>query len=366
MIVKPQKQTAMKTRKGNNSENAFGLEKNNELITNDSEMIAHAKIQPLGGELKMCYFSVIIPCYNVSKYLRRCLDSVVNQTFPNIEIILIDDKSTDDSLSIIYEYKHKDERIRVIALDKNYGVARARNSGMKIASGKYASFIDPDDYLDIDFYEKLYLKSIENDADIVKGAAFGVKDIASYIPINKYFFYAQWWSAVYKLELLRKYHILFPEDVFCGQDFVFQRHACIKAKDIVLVNDTHYHYCKRKDSLDSEYFSQKKIESQLLARKYIVMLSNDLIEDKADYLLVISRVFAEIEWLWSKTNNKKSHYYLCKKYIELFDLIKHKAFFANAFPMLYVIMQKKDVEGLFKHLCLNYKKYKYTILETNN
>ncbi|MBR4837227.1 MAG: glycosyltransferase family 2 protein [Bacteroidales bacterium] len=356
----------MKTNKADNNRNLFDMVKNTGLITGHSGMLVHHNTQSTNDDPIGCYFSVIIPCYNVSKYLRRCLDTVINQSFPNIEIILIDDKSTDDSLSIIHEYEHKDERIRVIAHDKNYGVARARNSGMKIASGKYASFIDPDDYLDIDFYEKLYLKSIANDADIVKGAAFGVKDIASYIPINKYFFYAQWWSAVYKLELLRKYHILFPEDVFCGQDFVFQRHACIKAKDIVLVNDTHYHYCKRKDSLDSQYFSQKKIVSQLLARKYIVMLSNNLIEDKADYLLVISRVFSEIEWLWSKTNNKKSHYYLCKKYIELFDIIKHKAFFANTFPMLYVFMQKGDVEGLFKHLCLNYKKYKYTILETND
>lgn len=356
----------MKTNTEKKNETFKGCKNTSEVLITKSEREAALETQVEESGKYFPYFSVIIPCYNVSKYLRRCLDSIINQTFENIEIILIDDKSTDNSLPIIQEYGQKDKRVKIIALEKNYGVAHARNSGIEIATGKYASFVDPDDYLDQDFYELLYLKSKEQEADIIKGSAYGVKDIASYIPINKYFFYAQWWSAVYKLELLRKHHILFPEDVFCGQDFVFQRHACIKAKDIVLVNDTHYHYCKRKDSLDSLFFSQKKIESQLLARKYIVMLSNDLIEDEADYILVISRVFAEIEWLWSKTNNKKSHYYLCKKYIELFDLIKHKAFFANTFPMLYVFMQKGDVEGLFKHLCLNYKNYKYTILETND
>lgn len=341
------------------------ITKNNELVTRELDKIACYDIHSKNERLKECYFSVIIPCYNVSEYLRRCLDSIVNQTFSDIEIILVDDKSTDNTLSIIHEYEYKDERIRVVAFEKNYGVARARNSGMNIASGKYASFIDPDDYLDLDFYEKIYLKSVESNADIIKAAAYGVKDITTYIPINKYFFYAQWWSAVYKLELLRQCHIQFPEDVLCGQDFVFQRHACIKARNIVLVNDTYYHYCKREGSLDSKYFSQKKIASQLLARKYIVMLSNSFIEDIADYFLVISRVFAEIEWLWSKTSNKKSQLDICGKYIELFDLIKYKSFFANTFPMLYVYMQKKDEEGLFKHLSLNCKNYKYIIMETN-
>lgn len=312
------------------------------------------------------YFSVIIPCYNVANYLRRCLDSVVNQTFSKIEIIVIDDKSTDNTLSIIQEYRQKDARIRVIVHEKNRGVACARNSGVEIASGKYVSFVDPDDYLDQNFYEMVYLKSLQVEADIIKGAAYGVKDISKYIVVNKYFFYAQWWSAVYKLDLICQNSIKFPEDVFCGQDFVFQRHACICANNIVLVENSYYHYCKRKNSLDSKRFTKKKIESQLLARKYIVQLSNNKITNEADYFLVISRVFGELEWLWSKTSNTKSRYLICEKYLELYNMINCKSLFATTFPMLYIYMEKKDLDGLYEHLKQYHKEYKYVIMSCNN
>lgn len=310
------------------------------------------------------YFSVIIPCYNVSKYLCRCLDSIINQSFADIEIIIIDDKSTDNSLSIAHKYEHSDNRIKVIALDKNHGVAYARNVGIKSAKGEYVSFIDPDDFIDLNFYEKIHQKSMKNKADIIKASAVGVKDISAYIPINKYYFYAQWWSAVYKMELLNQYNILFPEDIFCGQDFVFQRHVCMRAKTVILVGDTRYHYCKRNGSLDSKFFSQKKIESQLLARKYIILLANELIPNDADYLLVILRTFSEIQWLWSKTTNCNSRHIICRKYIELFGLINHTSLFASIFPMLYLYLQNKDEAGLFRHLSTYNKNYKYLIMDS--
>ena len=99
--------------------------------------------------------SVIIPVYNVEKYLRECLDSIVNQTFKDIEIICVDDGSTDKSLEILREYEQKDKRIIVIS-QPNKGVSTARNIGMQQATGKYMMFVDSDDYITQNACELIY------------------------------------------------------------------------------------------------------------------------------------------------------------------------------------------------------------------
>lgn len=113
--------------------------------------------------------SVIIPVYNAAQYLERCLDSVINQTLKDIEIICINDCSTDNSLEILEEYASKDNRIKIIDFKENKGVAAARNAGINEAQGEYIGFVDPDDYIDSDFYAQLYKKAYETKADIVKG-----------------------------------------------------------------------------------------------------------------------------------------------------------------------------------------------------
>lgn len=92
--------------------------------------------------------SVIIPIYNVGLYIRKCLDSIVNQTLKNIEIICINDGSTDNSIGIVEEYAKLDNRIKVIDFKENKGVSIARNTGINQANGEYISFIDPDDFID--------------------------------------------------------------------------------------------------------------------------------------------------------------------------------------------------------------------------
>ena len=110
--------------------------------------------------------SVVIPVYNVGKQLEKCLDSVVAQTFPDIEIIVVNDGSTDNSPEIIARYADKDSRIVVI--DKsNEGLAYARKSGIEAARGTYIYHLDGDDYLEFDAIELLYRKAIEEDADMV-------------------------------------------------------------------------------------------------------------------------------------------------------------------------------------------------------
>ena len=99
--------------------------------------------------------SIIVPVYNVEEYLERCVDSLITQTYHNIEILLIDDGSTDNSFSICNRYAKTDKRVKTIS-QANNGVAAARNAGLAIATGDYIGFVDPDDYVDKDMYETLY------------------------------------------------------------------------------------------------------------------------------------------------------------------------------------------------------------------
>lgn len=109
--------------------------------------------------------SVIVPVYNVEKYIRKCIESIITQTYTNLDIILIDDGSTDKSGKICDEYEKLDTRITVIH-KKNGGLSSARNSGLDIAKGKYIGFVDSDDYISIDMYEVL-LRYMEDEVDIV-------------------------------------------------------------------------------------------------------------------------------------------------------------------------------------------------------
>ena len=110
--------------------------------------------------------SVIVPVYNVENYLAKCLDSIVNQTYKNLEIIIVDDGSTDSSPSICDTYKEKDKRIKVIHKE-NGGLSSARNVGLKHATGDFIAFVDSDDWIDLSMYEKLLTKQKEKDYDMV-------------------------------------------------------------------------------------------------------------------------------------------------------------------------------------------------------
>ena len=111
--------------------------------------------------------SIIVPIYNVQKYLRQCLDSLVNQTMRDIEFIFIDDGSPDECGRIIDEYAHQDKRIVAIH-QKNSGYGRTLNNGIKVAKGEYIGIIESDDWVESDMFEKLYYAATKYDADIAR------------------------------------------------------------------------------------------------------------------------------------------------------------------------------------------------------
>ena len=136
--------------------------------------------------------SVIIPVYNVDQYLSQCLDSVVNQTLEDIEIICVDDGSTDNSLKILMEYAEKDSRV-IVLRQQNKGAGVARNYGMNIAKGKYFSFLDSDDF----FSETLLMDSVQkaeaDDADIVVYRFEKYNQLHQSYTSCEYAFHKEWW-----------------------------------------------------------------------------------------------------------------------------------------------------------------------------
>ena len=131
---------------------------------------------------KIPIISVIIPCYNTEEYIKECLKSVLNQTFKEIEVICINDKSTDKSLKIVEKYARKDDRIKIINLDKKSGQSTARNRGLEIAKGEYISFVDSDDKIDLDAYEKTYSFIKKYNLDMVVFNAMRIDPYNKIIP----------------------------------------------------------------------------------------------------------------------------------------------------------------------------------------
>jgi len=206
--------------------------------------------------------SIIVPVYNVGPYLTKCMESLCNQTLKDIEIIAVNDCSTDDSLTILNEFGKKDPRIRIINHEHNELTAKTRNDGLKIARGEYIGFVDGDDYIDSDFYEKLYNLAKSTNSDIAKGQIKAINEDGTIAIANdnekinkngKYEFMGNLLTAIYKRSLLQKHNVKFYIDFFC-----FQIQAVYYANKIVCSNDTFYNYVRHSDSCDSKIFSLEK------------------------------------------------------------------------------------------------------------
>ncbi|MGN1124998.1 MAG: glycosyltransferase [Candidatus Gastranaerophilaceae bacterium] len=228
--------------------------------------------------------SIIIPVYNTEKYLRKCLDSVCNQTLSDIEILCINDCSTDNSLQILQEYASIDNRIRIIDFEENKGAAVARNTGINEVQGEYIGFVDSDDYVDSDFFEKLYFKAKDLNSNIVKGNLILENSSEQDLP-NPYpnllltkqnkFLFNHVPTAIYLKTYLNEYGIRYPENISCLEDTVFEAKVSCYTPKIDVCPEISYHYVYNSNSLNnSSKFSDKKIKDTLKAFEQIVDFYN--------------------------------------------------------------------------------------------
>lgn len=203
--------------------------------------------------------SVIVPIYNVGKYLRQALDSLVNQTLDDIEIVCIEDCSTDNSREILLEYAAKDDRIALILHEKNLGLGIARNNGIKAAKAPYIMFLDSDDWLELDACEKAYNQISKNDDDVVffnsntcdvdgnlihpdkklkpykdylDGTSFNLRSIKTNFVIRK----IAVWTKIYRKDFLFERNLFFPETVR-GEDIIFTIRVLIEAERCSVTNN---------------------------------------------------------------------------------------------------------------------------------
>ncbi len=212
--------------------------------------------------------SVIIPVYNVEKYLRRCLDSLVNQTISDIEIICVNDGSTDKSLEILEEYAKKDKRIKIIN-QENQKQGAARNRGLEIAQGEFISFVDSDDWVDLDYFEKMYNAVISSNANIAVSSTkrnykrktkdhSKIKTNEVYYETNKILSAIQnnlvVWGKIFNFEIIK--NLRFEEGVFY-EDAPYAIRAIHLAKSVVTVPDTTYHYFSNPTSTIKQKLSTK-------------------------------------------------------------------------------------------------------------
>lgn len=253
--------------------------------------------------------SVVIPVYNVEKYLSECLDSVVNQTYKNLQIILVDDGSTDFSGKICDVYAEKDNRITVVH-QKNAGAGAAKNTGLELIDGDYFSIIDSDDYIELDMYEKMVNSLEKYNADIVQCLFRNVyvndsfdrkykikgnypKLLTSKSFLKEYLYdwkYAIFANKVFKSSLLKE--IRFPVGRKIDDEFFTYKLVC-NAKKVVNIDNILYNYRMRKTSVMNENDTDRLIYDRIdcfierynyvsdiypsLKKKYNLKLYDDLL-----------------------------------------------------------------------------------------
>lgn len=317
--------------------------------------------------------SIVVAAYNVEKYIGKCLDSILNQTYKNIEVVIVDDGSTDETLKICNEYIKKDGRIKVIH-QKNQGVSAARNNGISKTTGKYIAFVDADDFVHESMYEKLMHSLKTNKSDIALcGYQYAYENNAEAVPVKEinltkleneqiyeYLFKVGQsfeddaiiteniigciWRAVYNKEVLNG--VKFEAMPIC-EDMVFMIDLFNKKPKVSIVDEPLYYYLQRSSSVVHAY-DDKKIKNKILAYDIISKKIKTLVKEETlkayqfhTYASVINELLknssineiSEILKLdnFSKLNTLENYKLACKntqslKYKVAYWFIYHKYF----------------------------------------
>ncbi len=220
------------------------------------------------------YFSIVIPVYNAEKYLTECIDSIIGQTYKNLELICVNDGSTDHSLGILQKYQKEDRRIYIINQSKS-GPSSARNAGLDIAKGRFVWFVDADDYIERRACEQLYQIDQQQNLDVIIFGAYifplrfrpplGLRktlttrnklyhaftpEVLFIEPGSRPFL----WNKIYRLSYLNKYNLRFEKTISVGGDHAFQFIAFPRATRFAFIADKLYHYrWMREGSITSIY-----------------------------------------------------------------------------------------------------------------
>ncbi len=300
--------------------------------------------------------SVIVPVYNSEKFLKKSLDSIRFQTYPNLEIICIDDESTDNSLEILKEYSRTDKRF-VILSKKNGGPGTARNIGITMATGEYISFIDSDDWILLDLYQR-FVDTIKPDTDLflfnAEAYIAGCNDI---VP-NVFFEMTDWkqkkegetynyadckrpfsrnlsaCNRIYKTSFLKENQIYFPEGLKF-EDAYFATKCFLHAKSILITPNIFYRY---------RNFASKSISLECSAKTFDIFKIIDLIEEE----IIACGMYENLKYalFQHKFNTYFNNYIYCPKELR-----------PNYFEEMKTRLQVSDLDLRIAKQLTNYSKY---------
>lgn len=237
--------------------------------------------------------SIIVPVYNVESYLIKCINSILNQTYKNLEIILVNDGSTDSSGEICEQYSKIDNRIKVIHKE-NGGLSDARNFGIKTAKGKYILFVDSDDYIEENAVEKLLEVSEKKNLDVVCGNSIKISDYnkrtmfggvnenivktgLDYLVecINNKRFSAPVWLRMYRADLIKNNNLYFKKGLL-HEDENWTPKVLLKANRVAYINFSFYNYIIRKNSITQKKDKTKNIKDIIYTCNELEKIYNSL------------------------------------------------------------------------------------------
>lgn len=267
--------------------------------------------------------SVIVPCYNIESYLPRCIESILAQTYKNLEVILISDGSTDGTDEVIREYAKKDSRI-IPVFKQNSGVSDTRNRGLDMATGDYIGFVDGDDYIEPEMYETLLKNAIENNADIshcgyqmvfpsrvdyyyntgkkvIQDNKKGIRDIivGDYVepsPCIK----------IYRKNIVN--NLRMPPDIKINEDVIFNFYAFVNSRKSVYEDLPFYHYILRKGSAATSKIDQNKLFDPVRVRKEIFEYSLKNLDNEIQSVAYSSYLNSIINLYRVVSNSKLKEY----------------------------------------------------------
>lgn len=325
--------------------------------------------------------SVIVPVYNVEKYLRECLDSILNQTYKELEIIVVDDGSTDNSGKICDEYEKNFNNIKVIH-KKNEGLGFARNTGMANIHGEYVTFIDSDDYVDSDYIENLYKNIIIQKTDICKSGFQRVDDKKNILDRRKYDLYTYEGKEVkdiflprmigslpdkkdsiemcvcgvlYKTSYIMDYDIKFPsERVLISEDLIFNIDYMQHVNNASTIDYVGYNYRYNPSSLTKKYRKDRFEASKFFyteVKKKMVSLGYDesiMLRLSRMFFIYIRMALSQETYKISNKNyisNIKNIYKICNDEL-VTDTIKN-------YPIKKLGIKQKIFIYLIKYKCVN-------------
>lgn len=329
--------------------------------------------------------SVVVPVYNSEKFISACIESIINQTYENLEIILVDDGSTDNAGKICDKYALKDERIKCIH-KQNEGACYARRDGILAASGEFITFVDSDDWIDLNMYEELLGVLLENNGDIItSGFTQDKEGVASFDLVEEGIYEGEkkeqlcvdmiydrrydsggimmsLCNKIYRRSLIVPYILDLPKHICLWEDIVYVYPPFIDAKKVLIIYKSFYHYRYNENSTSHRYDPmeyEKTVYTLNVARNVYQKFDKNILE--AFYL---ENVLILYRYLWRCVKNEDERYRKISQIYQKFKVISKDDGFIIPVKMVLDIIPTKQERKFLKYMleekelmAINYCRY---------